>query len=190
MKWLYWRLSQNKTLILLTVVSLPNDHLPFLRKRGGEREWRWDLAGQKGLFLRTRRNRGKANPRWVPFSTSQTPFLHTRPPAQLPQSGILFSSGRNISGSEISEWKPSVKSCVGNEMPAQGRQWLRRNHGIYTHLGFLWSASLISSPGHRGVSPQAHRSGFCIIHISPSFYFICFFQAAFPLFLNIWVKKM
>lgn len=74
-------------------------------------------------------------------------------------------------------------------MPAHGRQWLWRNHGIYTHLAFLWFASLISSPGHRGVSPQAHRSGFCIIHISPSFYFICFFWAAFPLFLNIWVKK-
>lgn len=58
--------------------------------------------------------------------------------------------------------------------------------GIPAHWGFLWLASLISSPGHQYVLPQAHRSGFCIIHISHPFLFrLFFFRAAFPLFLNI-----
>lgn len=166
---------------------LPWSHLlTFISFFSENEEWRWNRegttqgeAGSEKIAFEDQ-EKWRIGPRRVPFSTPPTPFPH------LPN----FHSSPRAGTSTISEWKPFVKSCVGNEMPAHGRQWLWRNHGMYTHLACLWFASLISSPGHRGVSPQAYRSGFCIIHISPSFYFICFFHAAFPLFLNIWVKKM
>ena len=63
-------------------------------------------------------------------------------------------------------------------MPAHGRRWLWGNRGTHTHLDCLWFASLISSPGHRGVSPQAHGSGFCIIHIFPQFLFHLLFSSS------------
>ena len=177
LKWLYLIVREENCYYILPQSHYL--HLLYLRERGGERDWRRDWVGwgwlRKDCLWRARETEARTQ-------EGPAPLLHTPLPAQLPQ----LSQGRNISGSKISEWKPFVKSCVGNEMPAHGRQWLWRNQGIYTHLAFLWFASLISSPGHRGVSPRAHRSGFCIIHIPPSFYFICFFQADFPLFLNIW----
>lgn len=154
-------------------------HFLFLRNWGGERGLRKDWAGwswiQKDCLWDPRETQASTG---GSHSPCHQPLSSTRPHLHSFLSSGFFSprAETSVGGSKISKWKPSVKPCVGNEMPARGRQWLGRNHGSRTHLGFLWCASLISSPGQQGVSPQAHRSGFCIIHISPSFYFICFFS--------------
>lgn len=169
---------------------LPWSHLlTFISLFSENEEWRWNRegttqgeAGSEKIAFEDQ-EKWRRGPRRVPFSTPPTPFPHLPNFHSSPRPGtslVLQFPNENHSWSRAWEMKcqhMGVSDC--EEIMASTLTW--------PAFGF---ASLISSPGHRGVSPQAYRSGFCIIHISPSFYFICFFQAAFPLFLNIWVKKM